>query len=206
MTDNYKAEIEARFERYRLDTLCADVSLQILAETADGEDAALTGFAVRTLRQTLGGKAVSENSDAIINAFVRETEQYESQRASKFVADFVTNMLEHPMHLRSNSRKLAAYEILFEAACDLSVTQGDEEGEPWDSFSLKLASADPAFPVYDDDGTPEKFRKYIIAAFQFVVRQPGFSFVELAKAIKQAQANASVRSFRMSRASEAFYR
>ena len=210
MFDNYYKELDARLEQYQLRSLCAAAASQLLAaetDEGDDQDAALTEFAVRTIQKSLGGKDVSNESfDSIVDEFVRETEQHESERASKFVANFVTHMLDHPMCLRSNSRKIAEYEILFSAACDLACSQEDEEGEPWETFSTKLASADPTFPVLDDDGTPEQFRKQIIAAFQFVVRRPGFSFVELAKAIKQAQADDSVRRYRVSRASAAFYR
>ena len=206
MSNDYYKELDARLEQYQLRSLCAAAASQLLAaetDEGDDQDAALTEFAAQTIQKSLGGKDVSNESfGSIVDEFVRETDQHESERSSKFVAAFVSNMLDHPACLRSNSRKMSAWNVLLGAACTLETSQNDEEGAPWDKFAEIVASADPLW----DEVTPETFRKTIIRAFEDTIKHPRFSFLALAEAIKREQAGESVRRFRMRKASEAFYR
>jgi len=193
MTNEEKLDCELNDLVWRaaIDTLAAQTE----------SDTDLRHFAAATIRASRGGNEMDDKDKLEtldVHAELARIREQQKHDAMEFVRKFVVDLCDHPMYLRSNSKKARQFDILFEAACDLSVTHGDEEGEPWDSFSLKLASADPApdFRIFDDDGTPEKFRKYIIAAFQFVVRQPGFSFVELARAIQDAKHREELRAVR----------
>ena len=191
MTNEEKLDCELNDLVWRaaIDTLAAQTE----------SDTDLRHFAAATIRASRGGNEMDDKDKLEtldVHAELARIREQHKHDAMEFVRKFVVDLCDHPMYLRSNSKKARQFDILFGAACDLACSQEGGEIEPWETFSTKLASADPTFPVWDDDGTPEQFRKQIISAFEFVVRQPGFSFVGLARAIQDAKHREELRAVR----------
>lgn len=135
-------------------------------------------------------EAADEEQAKFAGELLRQAEQADQDRATEFVEDFVVSMLNHPAVLRSNSRKAADYSILCAAACNLETSK--EEGEPWETFHFLLADAD--FYLFDKNHAA--FRASIVKAFKVAAQRQGFSFVELAEAIRAEQNRAAIRRLR----------
>lgn len=186
---NIYDELDVRAEQFELAGLCAGVAVQFIARGYDDGEEALADFAVRTVRQALGGRMSNEQQ---MNAeeFLREIATAETSSASDFIADFVTKMCDSPEALRSNSRKLSMFHILTAAAEDISCKCEDEDEKEFDDLHSRLNMADFWLLCFPN---PVKFRTAIIHAFQ---KSEFTYFVELAEAIRRKETEFAIRRLR----------
>jgi hypothetical protein len=178
------------FDR-ELAELCGNVALDVLDAELDAE-LDLFRFAVATITQTCRSENVNHESldaDLFLGGILRRVGQSDVEREAEFIADFIDGLFSAPLKVRSNGRKVSAFNILCAAAAELEI----KNDEPDPSLHSLIASAEFHLFIEPDE---EAFRKTICRAFEIVVKRPNFSLEELAAAIRQAQADADIRALR----------
>jgi hypothetical protein len=187
-----------------LDALCFRAAVELLDQDDPEADLRLVYFANEII---VGGRMKNENDiESTFGEILRQIEASEVVRASdeisagEFIGDFVGELCNAPILIRSNSRKAAKFGILFSAANTLSVA-GEDEGELadkrrdfWEQFSLQLGMAD--WPLWEGDH--DEFQRAIVAAFESGVKDANFSFAALAQQIRKEEADVEIQRIRRS--------
>jgi hypothetical protein len=169
--------------------LCFGVAADILDRDLDAEPD-LFKFAIATISNWSVNVSENLDFDLFFADIIRRVGQSDTEREVEFIGDFVTEMFRSPMVMRSNSRKVSQFNILCAAAVKMECKK-DDEIEP--TLLDLLVRGDYYLFIEVDEVA---FRKTITSAFKIAVSRPGFSLEELAKAIRQAQADADIRQLR----------